>query len=580
MGSNRPAGLIERIKAESAGLRGRIAAELASPARGFSSDTAQLLKFHGVIQYENRDERPGRRRRNAAPRWQFTLRVRPTGGRLSADQWRAVVRLSEELGAASIRLTSRQGLQLCGLEKTQLGPAIRRLARSGLTTFASAGDVNCNVMCCPAPTGGSAARRELLMTAERLAAACMPLANAYREIWFRSGATNDRARGASADVEAVEDSLYGAQFLPHKFKIGVALPHDNCVDVLAQDVGLLGVESNGRIVGFEMFVGGGLGTIPSVGHAAPVLALPFARVGLHEVVEVTHAVMGVYRDFGDRSRRSSGRLKHLIAAWGFEVFRERVMERLGRPLPRPEGIEISGRHHHLGWHRVGPDESTLGLHVPQGRLGRTDSPQLVAALQEVTDRFEYSVHLTPQQNLLLAGIRDSQRHAVLEILRRHSVAPDDNDVGGVRRTARACPALPSCRAAITEAERLLPLLVAEIDSLFEELGLQHTECSVCITGCPSGCTRSYLADLSIVGRTVEARRGVQKFAIYVGGDPFGTRLNELYCDLVPIDDVMTLLRPLLVAFKESRRPNERLGDFAYRSGVTELRRHLLKESQA
>ncbi len=551
---------IEANKARSRSLRGMIAEELATGEPCFSPRTAQLLKFHGIVQYADRDQRRHRRARGLQPLFRFTLRVRPTGGRLTPGQLLGVLELAQSHSLDSPRITSRQGLQLSGATKGQLKTIVRQLAELGLSTFASGGDVNCNVMCCPDPHCVDPLKWQLHWIADQIATSFMPDDGAYREIWL----ADETHGGKDARSRPIPiDPIYGPSYLPHKFKIGLAFPEDNCIDVLAQDVGLLAVVEGERIIGFDMWLGGGLGMIPSVARSVPMLARPFAFVPLEQLLPTIFAVLSVYRDFGNRSRRSGARLKYLLEAWGLDAFRRRVESRLSAKLAAPRGVHVCGRHDHLGWHRAPEGIWSLGLAVENGRIGGPNHPQLPAALKEILAHNCGEVRLTPSQDLLIAGIAESSRASIQGILDRHAIAVGES-LTPLRRGARACPALPSCRSAITEAERIVPQLIADLEKELARLGLADEPCSICVAGCPCGCTRSYLADIAIVGRTVDTRQSIEKFAIFVGGDRLGRRLNRLYRDLVPRQDIIPTLRPLLTHYRRARHDGETLGEFLYR----------------
>ena len=553
MGIDRSARTLERLKRASRALRGRIAAELDDGRPCFSPETVHLLKFHGVLQYEHRDCREGE------ARWGFHLRVRPTGGRLTGRQWQALCRYVRSVPGTSLRLTSRQGVQLEGLEKKHLKPAIASLAAVGLSTFAAAGDVNCNVMACPAPSASGPVRAAMEGAARAIAEACMPLRDAYDEIWL--------GRPASSEGAAVRpDPLYGPTYLPHKFKVALALPSDNCTDVFIQDVGLLAVVERGLLSGFEVLVGGGLGMIPSVARTAPTLARPFAFVPLARIVDVVRAILLVYRDAGCRERRSAGRLKHLLRAWGLERFREVVAARLAQRLAPPRGVAVTGRDDHLGWQEE-DGSVALGLAVPGGRLGPCRTPALWACLEALVGRWAPACVVTPGQDLLLRFPPGVRREDVCRVLDAHGLSGDESDRPELP-CAMACPALPTCPAAITEAERILPAVVAMVESELRSRGFNDGGAGrICVTGCPSGCARPYVADLAIIGRSLTARDRVPRFAVYIGGDRFGRRINTLYRDLVPWPELPGVLRPLLASFVQSRRDRETLGDFLYRTYV-------------
>ncbi len=556
----RPLSLKEQIKLDSDGLRGSIAQELASPLREFSRTNVQLLRFHGIFQQDDRDQRLQRRSAGHDLDFEFTLRVRATGGRLTAYQLLGMLELADEFRLGSLRATSRQGLQLSHLRKRDLRPVLARIAQLGLTTFSSGGDVNCNVVCCPAEGVGGAARSTLRALAEQINAMLMPDDAAYRSIWL-SG--NSLAKPPREQSVSVSHEIYGPAFLPHKLKIGLALPEDNCVDVLAQDIGLLMSCRGEQVVGYEVFVGGGMSMSPSVSRNSPRLAQPLAFVAPDQVLAVIRAIVEVYRESGDRTRPNQARMKYLVADCGIEEFGRLVQHRLGSKLAAPRGIAISGRDDHLGWHGQEDGLWQLGIAIESGRLVDESHSRLVSALRSILRRFELDVSLTAQQNLLLRGIRPASRDNIAAALEVYGIAPVAA-LSGVRRSAMSCPALPSCGSAITEAERIVPELLASMEMELTTLGLADEPCSVCVTGCSHGCARCYLADIALVGRTIDVKRKVDKFAIYIGGDALGRRLNRLYQDLVPIDQVIDVLRPLLIRFQQERDCQETLGAFLWR----------------
>ncbi len=569
MASERPLSAIEKIKALSRSLRGTITEELHSSRPGFSADNARLLKFHGVIQHDNRDLRKDRRHFGFNEQFEFTLRVRPTGGKMTARQMLGLLDLVQQFRLEPLRLTSRQGIQLSHLGKDHLQEVIRQIANLGMTTFSSGGDVNCNVMCCPSPAGQETARRQLRLLSDQIATALMPDPGAYNEVWL---ADSSPPQSDNQTERSTVDHLYGRAYLPHKLKIGLAFPEDNCVDVYAQDIGLLAVCKGDHIAGYDMLVGGGLGVILSAPRSFRALAQPMAFVPSEDALAAVCAVMAIYRDFGDRTCRGKARLKYLIQRWGLDEFRQRVERQLGHSLGSPRGISVSGREDHLGWQLQHDGRWALGVLVESGRLDNTARGHIVTALREILSRFDTVVRLTPQQNLLLGDVDASSKCDIDAILEHHNILPASS-LSGVRRGARSCPALPRCRNAITEAERIVPQVLAEMEAEMEKLGLAGECCDLCVTGCPSGCVRCYLADIALVGRTVNGRSSVDKFAIYVGGDHLGHRLNQLFKDLVPMHQVMPSIRPLLAYFKQDRRSGETLGEFFCRKGVEDLRKY-------
>ena len=562
MGSDCELSANEQIKLASDGLRGTIRQELESPQPGFSRANAQLLKFHGIFQQDDRDMRLERRWEGLEADVEFTARVRATGGRLTVSQILGLLDLVDEFHLGPLRLTSRQGLQLSQLRKCDLQEAIVRITRLGLTTFSSAGDVNCNVMCCPASGDDGEARSSLFRLACQIDAMLMPDAAVYHSLWLSA----DSQPRPTPTVEAPEpNGIYGRAFLPHKLKIGLALPEDNCVDVYAQDIGLLMSHRKGHVEGYEVLVGGGMSMIPSVPRNSPRLAQPLAFVSPSQVMGVIRAIVEVYRDFGDRTRQNQARLKYLVADRGLEDFGRLVQSRLDWQLPDPRGIVVTGRRDHLGWHSHSDGSWQLGLLIESGRLQDESRSRMASALRSILQRFHTEVRLTPQQNLMLSGLKPGDQNGINSILADCGISPAEA-LSGVRRRAMSCPALPSCRRAITEAERIVPELLAAIESELQKLGLADEACTICVAGCSHGCARCYLADIALVGRTMDRKSKVHQFAIYIGGDPLGRRLNRLYRDLVPRHQIINVLRSLLARFRQERRHQETLSMFLCRVG--------------
>ena len=560
----------ERVKQNGCDLCGSIAEELATNSSGFSVDNVRLLKHHGIFQHDNRDERGQGREKDLDRRYEFMVRIRATGGKLNAIQLRGVMDLADELCDGQVHITSRQGMQLDGIAKSDLRLVVRRIADLGLSTIGAGGDLNANVMCCPAPRRDNHAHDQLRSTAEEISARLMPRATAYEEIWLdgRSSSVPQRLGGAAAKGEA--DSLYGKVLLPHKFKIAIAAPEDNCTDVYAQDVGLLAATDRGHVVGYNVLVGGSMGTILGARSRFPALARPMAFVRRDEVLPLVTAVVRVYWEFGDRSDRSKARLKYLIYNWGLERFKQAVEERLGRPLEPPHPTEVVCYEDHLGWNQQGDGNWYVGIHVDGGAICDGEESCLRSALREIADRFACEVRLTPQQNILFCDIAPAVRTKIEALLEHHNVLPNSS-LSLVRRYALACSGLPNCSAAITESSRVLPGIVDALETEVARLGLSQERFTVRVTGCSFGCTRSYLADIALVGRTVDLETRQDKYAIFVGGETLGRRLNTLYKDLVPADQIIPTLRPLLHYYKKERHVGETLGTFCFRKGVEDLK---------
>ncbi len=574
---------VEGIKLASNGLRGTIAAELVDGADGVSDAASKLLKFHGTYLQDDRDDRKARRQAGLGKRFIFMVRNRIPGGKITAEQFLGELDIADQFGNGTIRITTRQGIQLHGVVKGDLWKTIHGINEIKLSTQSACGDVERNVVCCPAPLHHDGVRRELQQLADMIADHLRPRTRAYHEIWLEDPDSGDKQRIVGPPAAAEQDPIYGAAYLPRKFKTGIALCEDNCIDVYDQDAGLLAVVRDGRIAGFNILAGGSMGTTPSDNRCFPALAKRMAFVSQQHVLPVLTAVVLVQRDFGDRTDRKQARLKYLIHRWGIPRFKAKVEEYLDaaeeicgvprgstpRPLADPDPADVTVFHDHLGWHEQGDGHWFLGLPIENGRV-KDDGPlRLKSALRAIFSGPCSHARLTAQQNLLLCDLTSDARAAVEQILADHGVATIDR-MSNVRRFAFACPALPTCGLAITESERAMPAIIAGLEQLLNRLGLAEARFAIHATGCPNGCARPYNCDVGIVGRTLDSKTGEGKYTIFLGGNMQGTRMNVVYRDLVPASSIVAQLEPVLTAYKAQRRSEESLGDFCHRVGVETL----------
>jgi sulfite reductase (ferredoxin) len=547
---------VEQLKANSGALRGQIAEELTQPASGFSAGGAGILKFHGMYQQENRDNRQARKQEAQSKAHSFMVRTRIPGGRVTPQQYLAHDQIATQLGDGSLRLTTRQDFQLHGMLKTDLRVVLQSIASTLLTTFAACGDVVRNVVCCPYPIADTL-EREIWHQVTTLARHLEPKTQAYSEI----GLGGEKA----ADVGTPEEEpLYGNTYLPRKFKIGIALPWDNCIDVLAQDLGFIAVAQGNRIIGYNVYVGGGLGMTHNKPATFPALGQPLAWVTSDQLLPVATAIVAIFRDWGDRENRKHARIKYLVAEKGVEWFRQELQNRLGYTPAHPHPVTISDAHDHLGWHAQGNGLWSLGVYVESGRIRDTDAQQTRTAFRRIVERVQPGIRLTADQNILFTDILESQRAEIDTILRDHGVAVVE-EISPLRRRALACPALPTCGLALSEAERFMPSLLPQLEHAFASLGLENEAPVVRITGCPNGCARPYTAEVGIVGRSGD------NYVLYLGGSHLGTRLGFVVADLVPGKEIIPTLYPTLIAFRSERESGEHFGDFCHRLGPERLR---------
>jgi sulfite reductase (ferredoxin) len=549
----------EAVKQQSRQLRGNLVRDLADTATPFDNAGYSLLKFHGIYQGYDRDSATERKQRGDAKIWQFMVRIRIPGGRLTADQYLALDELADRYANGSLRVTTRQSIQLHGVLKPGLKAAIASINRALLTTLAACGDVVRTVTTVPVPIR-DAVHNRLEDDARQLSTHLLPQTGAYHEIWIDGEKVTPE--------EEPPDPLYGERYLPRKFKLGVAIPEDNTIDVLTNDLAVValfeGAPGEQRLAGYNFFLGGGHGMTHNKPETYPRLATPVAFIEPDDLLDAAAAVVRLHRDWGDRGNRRHARLKYVIAERGEEWARERLSEDLGKPLEPCRPMPDFAVPDHLGWHGQGDGKLYLGLPVASGRIVDDERARLRTALRDIVRRFRCDPILMPSQDIILSEIDPVDRQAITDILRAHGVQLAE-ELLPVERWALACPALPSCGLALTEAERVRDDIVGAIAARLRRWGLEHERLSIRITGCPNGCARPYTGDIGIVGRVPGY------YSLYIGGDFEGTRLNEAIAERLDIPGLAEALDPLFALWAASRVGDEGFGDFCHRIGLEALR---------
>lgn len=548
---------VEAIKLASRNLRGTIAQSLREGGSHFSADDVQLIKFHGMYQQDDRDVRAERKRAQLEPAYQFMLRSRIPGGALTAQQYLLEDTLARRFGNGTLRITTRQGIQLHGILKGDLRTAIQEMTAVLLSSIAACGDVNRNVMACPSPAK-DAVHQTVQRFASDLARHFTPRTRAYHEIWIDGEKVDAPELG-----EETPDPIYGRTYLPRKFKMGVVAPGDNCIDVYTQDIGFVPVIAANRVAGYTMLVGGGMGMTHGKSTTYPRTATPLCFAAEQEAIEIAQAVLEVQRDFGDRENRKHSRFKYLVEERGIAWIRSQVEQRIGRTLSLPIDVPFIEVCDHLGWQPQADGRYALGIHVQNGRVQDTSDVRLQTGLREAIARFEPAIRLTAQQNIILCDITAEERAVLEALLRAHGIETDPGRLG-LGRDSLACPALPTCGLALTDAERVLPAVVAQIQADVRELGLERERIAIRMTGCPNGCARPYMGDVGFVGRSKDL------YDIYVGGDAPNTQLNWLYKSSIRREHLASEIRPLLAAWKHERSADETFGDYCTRVGRDRL----------
>lgn len=552
---------VEGIKDTSRYLRGSLPEELAAATDHFSEEAKQLLKFHGSYQQEDRDARKKRDKAAATGKaYMMMIRLKLPGGRLTADQHLAMDELAQKYANGTLRLTTRQSIQFHGVLKSNLKATIAGINDVLVSTLGACGDVNRNIMSCPAPTGDPV-RALNNKLCDALAEHLAPKAGqkSYHEIWL-----GGESFTPSTDP-AVEEPIYGKHYLPRKFKTVFSIPEDNCTDILAQCLGFLAIHQNGQPIGYNLYVGGGQGQTNSKPDTYPLLAQAVAFIDPDEVVAAAEAVVKLYRDHGNRSDRKRARIKYVMHDWGVEKFRE-VFARdyFQKPLRPPVDAPITGLDLHHGWRSQGNGHWFLGLSVENGRVADFGDYRLRSGLRAIVAKVRCSVRITPQQDVLLCDIATADRPVVESLLNEYRI-PRPENLSLVQKWSMACPAIPTCGLAISESERALPGVVDQLEASLQQLGLANEPISIRMTGCPNGCARPYQSEIGLVGRSGS------KYTLYIGGDTLGRRLNFELEDSVPIEQIPGKLTKIFEQFRQDRRPGEAFGEYCTRQGRDNLR---------
>ena len=553
---------VEIIKENSRQLRGTLGEELQADIDHFCADSEQLLKPHGIYQQDDRDERKSKDAdgKPKGKQYMMMIRTRIPGGKVTADQFLAHLDLCEKYGNGTLRVTTRQAFQLHGVIKSDLQGAIQGINQTLLTTMGACGDVNRNVMACPAPIKNNPAHTAMQALADQLAEHFRPKTTAYFDIFL----TDDSGLSQNvAEWKPVEEPIYGALYLPRKFKMGVALPEDNCIDIYTQDLGFLAVVEGDQVIGYNVLAGGGMGVTPAAAKTFAALAKRITFVTPEQAIGVAEAIVKVQRDFGNREDRKRARLKYLIHDWGVEAFKAKVEEYYGQALPAPHPSDVTGVDDHIGWHEQGDGKLFLGINIETGRIKDEGDLRLKTGLRTLLQKYRMNTRLTALQSVILCDIDPKDQADINQHLAEYGIK-QDHQLTLLRRYSIACPAFPTCGLSITESERVLPSVIDQLEVVTARLGLLSERISVHMTGCPNGCARPYTPDIGFVGKTLG------KYTIFVGGNVQGTRLAFIYRDLVTLDDLVPTLTPLLERYKAQRTSGETFGDFCARLGKEEL----------
>jgi sulfite reductase (NADPH) hemoprotein beta-component len=541
----------EVIKEASAYLRGTLAEGVADEITGaISDDDQQLVKFHGMYLQDDRDLRAERSKKKMEKAFAFMLRVRIPGGTLSPAQWLALDEVARLYGNRTLRVTTRQAVQLHGVIKSNLKATLKEIDQVLLDTLAACGDVNRNVMCDPNPYQ-SRAHAAALSLAKAISDHLTPKTTAYREIWL------DGEKIAGGDEEVVEP-IYGKTYLPRKFKIVVAVPPSNDVDVFAHDLGFVAIlDGDGEIEGWNVTVGGGMGMTHGEPDTYPRTADVMGFCRSEDAIAIAEAVVTVQRDWGDRSDRKHARLKYTVEDKGLDAFRAEVEKRSHVKLDPPRAVTFTSTGDRLGWTEGEDGNHHLTLFVENGRIGNLAGATHLDGYRKLAETHKGDFRLTPNQNVIVANVAREDRTAIEAIVAEFGL---DRNLSGLRRNSMACVALPTCGLALAESERYLPDLVTALEERLEAHGLAQEDIVIRMTGCPNGCARPYLAEIGLVGK------GPGRYNLYLGGAFDGSRLSKLYAEDLEHEAIIKTLEPLFAAYAQLRANGEPFSEFLLRMG--------------
>ncbi|PIC70109.1 MULTISPECIES: assimilatory sulfite reductase (NADPH) hemoprotein subunit [unclassified Sporosarcina] len=544
---------VEEIKIKSDYLRGSLIETMNdSISSGIPDDDNRLMKFHGSYLQDDRDLRVERQRQKLEPAYQFMIRVRTPAGFATPKQWLVMDELAHKYGNGTLKLTTRQAFQMHGILKWNMKKNIQEMNDALLDSIAACGDVNRNVMCSPNPNQSSV-HAEIYEWSKRLSLDLLPQTTAYHEIWL------DEEKVVDTAGEEVEP-IYGATYLPRKFKIGIAVPPMNDIDVFSQDIGLIAIVENEKLVGFNVAVGGGMGMAHGDEQTYPQLARLIGFVPADQVVEVAKHLMMIQRDNGNRSVRKYARFKYTIDSRGLDWLVSELHSRLGWELEETRPYHFDHNGDRYGWVAAENDRWNYTFFIENGRVRDTENYKLMTALREIAEIHTGDFRLSPNQNLVLGDVADSNKKNIEEIIAKYGLE-SPTEQSALRKNSMACVSLPTCGLAMAEAERYLPSLITKIEGLLDEAGLGDEEIVTRMTGCPNGCARPAIAELGFIGK------GPGKYNMYLGGGFSGQRLSKIYRENIGEEEILSELGPILKRYAKERDDGEHFGDFVIRAGI-------------
>ncbi len=542
---------LEQVKADSRHLRGTIEAGLNDPVTGaISDDDNKLLKFHGSYQQDDRDIRDERRKQKLEPAYAFMIRARLPGGVVTPAQWLTFDDIASTYAGRGLRITTRQTFQWHGIVKHDLKPTMQAIHQAMATTIAACGDVNRQVVSSVNPHLSSQHRLVQEWT-QKLSDHFIPRTRAYHEIWLDGEKITD---------EPEEEPIYGDTYLPRKFKIGVAIPPTNDIDVFAQDLGLIAIIEEGRLQGFNVAIGGGMGATHGDETTYARLGSLIGFVPPEQLIQLAEGVVTLQRDYGNRVERQHARLKYTIDHRGLDWFKARLEERIGFALQASRPYHFDSNGDSYGWKEGDDGKWHLGLYIESGRLWDADGKQLQTGVREIAKVLKGEFRMTCNQNLLIANVDAKDRGKIDKLVEKYGLDGYKRQ-SGIRRHSIACVALPTCGLAMAESERYAPVLLPKLEALLDKHGLIDAPILLRLSGCPNGCSRPYLAEIALVGRALG------RYDLRLGANFTGERLNIPYRENIAEPEILDTLDGLFGAYAKNRQPDEKFGDFLLRTEV-------------
>ncbi|PIR39200.1 MAG: NADPH-dependent assimilatory sulfite reductase hemoprotein subunit [Alphaproteobacteria bacterium CG11_big_fil_rev_8_21_14_0_20_39_49] len=547
---------VEAIKTDSIYLHGGLDKEMSSEGGAVSDEAYELLKFHGSYFGFDRDTATERKKAGLEKEWEFMVRMKAPGGRITAKQYLGLDSICEKYANGTLRITTRETFQFHCIIKQNMKKHIAAINELLLTTLGGCGDVVRNVMTSPAPKKDKL-HLKLVEDANAISEFTLPKTSAYHEIWLDG--ENMARNPSNEDYEP----LYGKVYLPRKFKISVSVPEDNSMDALTHDLAIIQIWEAGELLGYNLLLGGGLGMTHNKPETYPRLATPIAFIEPDRLLDGVAAVVKLHRDYGDRSNRKHARLKYVVEENGIEWTRSKLEELYGEKMQdaRPMGqFKVVD---HMGWHEQGDGKWYLGVPVSSGRIIDRGDEKIRTGLREVVAKYGVDLVLTADQNIILCDIAQTDKQEIVDDLKSFGIKLVE-DITPVYRNMLACVALPTCGKALADAERIKLPVLEEVEQVMEKHGILDEEIAIRVAGCPNGCSRPYVGDIGIVGRMPG------HYAMFIGGDFEGTRLNTKILDRVPQENIKEVLDILFAKYKAEKEEGEGFGDFADRAGIAGL----------